>query len=85
MRHEKERAKVDAALRSSGVVVVMDQGHIRNPQHMVTTMKAVYDAGFVAEVTFRIEEGILREAMQELVVMRDASPTDKPFLWALAA
>lgn len=85
MRHEKERAKVDAALRSSGLVVVMAQGHIRNPQHMVTTMKAVHDAGFVAEVTFRIEEGILREAMQELVVMRDASPTDKPFLMGVGS
>ena len=78
--HERDRAKVDEAVRKSGVVVVMSQLHVKKPEHMVTTMKAVYDAGFVAECTFRIEQGILREAMRELVKMRDESPADNPFL-----
>ena len=78
--YRRDRKRVDAALRKSGIVVVMNKSHIECPEHMVTTMKAVYEAGYVAEVTFRIEEGILREAMQELVKVREASPVDNPFL-----
>jgi len=78
--YEKDRKKVDHAVRKSGVVVVMSQLHVKKPEHMVTTMKAVYDAGFVAECTFRIDQGILREAMQELVTMREKSPADNPFV-----
>lgn len=78
--YERDRNVVDAALRQSGIVVVMNKSHIEKPEHMVTTMRAVYEAGFVAEVTFRIEEGILREAMQELVKARAESPPDNRFL-----
>jgi len=78
--HIYDRNKVIAALRRSGVVVVMNQSHITKPSDMVTTMKAVYDAGFVAEVTFRIDAGILREAMQELVQIRAQCPADNPFV-----
>jgi 2-keto-3-deoxy-6-phosphogluconate aldolase len=80
MGYERDRAKADAAVRKSGVVVVMNKKHIQSPEHMVTTMKAVYDYGYVAECTFRIDEGILREGMKELVKLREESPADKPFL-----
>lgn len=83
--YKRDRKQVDAALRKSGVVVVMAQPHIQAPEHMVTTMKAVYEEGFVAEVTFRIEEGILREAMQELVKLRDETPADDPFVMAVGS
>jgi len=78
--YKRDRERVDAALRKSGIVVVMNKSHITEPAHMVTTMKAVYDAGLVAEVTFRIDEGLLREAMQELVKIRAESPADNRFL-----
>jgi len=78
--YKRDRIVVDAALRQSEIVVVMNKSHIEKPEHMVTTMRAVYEAGFVAEVTFRIEEGILREAMQELVKARAESPPDNRFL-----
>jgi len=78
--YKRDRKKVDAALRKSGVVVVMNKSHIKTPEHMVTTMKAVYEAHYVAEVTFRIDEGLLREAMLELVDLRADSPPDNPFL-----
>ena len=74
------RKIVDAAVRKSGVVVVMNRKHVKNPQHMVTTMWEVYQAGYVAECTFRIDAGILREGMKELVKMRKAAPADKPFV-----
>ncbi len=83
--YKRDRKRVDSALRKSGIVVVMSQGHIKNPEHMVTTMQAVYDHGLVAEVTFRIEEGILREAMQELVKRREKSPADNPFLLGIGS
>jgi 2-keto-3-deoxy-6-phosphogluconate aldolase len=78
--YERDRKRVDAALRRSGIVVVMNKSHIETPEHMVTTMQAVYEAGYVAEVTFRIDEGILREAMKELVKVRAKAPADNPFL-----
>jgi len=80
MAYERDRGRVDAAMRSSGVCVVMNKSHITKPEDMVTTMKAVYEFGYVAEVTFRIEEPILREAMRELVKVRDAAPAGKPFV-----
>jgi len=80
MAYERDRSRVDAAMRSSGVCVVMNKSHIEKPEHMVTTMKAVYEFGYVAEVTFRIEEAILREAMQEMVTLRVAAPAEKPFV-----
>ena len=74
------RKIVDAAVRKSGVVVVMNRKHVKNPQHMVTTMWEVYQAGYVAECTFRIDAGILREGMKELVKMRKTAPAEKPFV-----
>jgi len=80
MAYKRKKSRVDAAMRSSGVCVVMNKSHITCPADMVTTMKAVYEFGYVAEVTFRIEEAILREAMQEMVTLRVAAPADKPFV-----
>lgn len=78
--YQRDRKRVDEAMRKSGIVVVMNKSHIEKPEHAVTTMRAVYEAGYVAEVTFRIEEGILREAMQELVKVRAEGPAGEPFL-----
>jgi len=78
--YQRDRSRVDAAVRKSGIVVVMNKSHIQRPEHMVTTMRAVYEAGLVAEITFRIEEGILREGMQELVKQRAESPPENTFL-----
>ena len=78
--YQRDRTKTDAAMRKSGVVVVMNKSHITKPEHMVTTMKAIYEAGYIAEVTFRIEEALLREAMVELVKIQAAGPADNPFI-----
>ena len=79
-QYQRDRKRTDAAMRTSGIVVVMNKSHITSPADMVTTMKSVHEAGYVAEVTFRIEEGILREAMGELVKVRAESPPDNPFV-----
>ena len=78
--YKRDRARVDGALRRSGIVVVMNKDHVKKPEDMVLTMQEVYKAGYVAEVTFRIEEAILCEAMQELVKRRAECPTDDPFV-----
>jgi len=80
MAHKYDVKRVDAALRKSGVVVVMNKSHIQTPQHFVDTMVAVNEAGFVSECTFRIDPGLLKEGMQELVKVRDKAPADKPFV-----
>jgi len=79
-QYKRDRARVDSALRSSGIVVVMNKDHIKKPEHMIVTMREVYEAGLVAEVTFRIEESILREGMSEVVRMQAAAPAEKPFV-----
>ena len=75
-----DRKRVDASIRKSGIVVVMNKSHIQAPEHFVTTMWEVYKAGFVSECTFRIDPGILKEGMDELVSLRAESPADNPFL-----
>jgi len=80
MAYKKDRKQVDAALRKSGIVVVMNRDHVKTPEHMVVTMTEVWKAGFVAECTMRIDEGILREGMKELVKVRATSPADNPFV-----
>jgi len=80
MAYKYNRARVDAAMRKSGVVVVMNKSHIQKPEHFVTTMWEVYQAGFISECTFRIDPGLLKEGMQELVSRREQCTEDKPFL-----
>ncbi len=78
--YTKDRSRVDGVLRKSGVVVVMNKKHVKCAEHMVTTMWEVYEAGYVAECTFRIDQGILREAMEELVTKRAGCPPGDPFI-----
>ena len=85
MAYTRDRKRVDAAMRKIGICVVMNKSHVATPEHMVTTVKAVYEAGYVAEATFRIDQGILREAMQELVRLRAAAPHERPLVLALGS
>ncbi|MCK4245035.1 MAG: bifunctional 4-hydroxy-2-oxoglutarate aldolase/2-dehydro-3-deoxy-phosphogluconate aldolase [Candidatus Omnitrophica bacterium] len=78
--YQRDRGRVDRVLRKSGIVVVMNKKHIQKPEDMVTTMWEVYQAGYVAECTFRIEKAILEEAMQELTKKRAESPEENPFI-----
>jgi len=78
--YKRDRARVEKVLRSAGVVVVMNRDHVKKPEDLVTTMWEVYQAGYVAECTFRIDTAIVREAMQELVVRRAGAPPDNPFV-----
>jgi len=78
--YERDSARVDKALREKGIVVVMGRDHAKKPEDVINTFKAIYEAGYVSEVTFRIEEGILREAMSELTVIRAESDPDDPML-----
>ena len=80
MSYQFDRKRVDRLMRESGVVVVMNKDHVKKPEDMIVTMREVYRAGYVAEVTFRIEENILREGMQELVNIRAAAPREKPMV-----
>jgi 2-keto-3-deoxy-6-phosphogluconate aldolase len=78
--YKRYPARVDKALRKKGVVVVMGKGHAKKSEDLVNTVKGIYEAGYVAEVTFRIDEGMLREAMSELTRMRGESDPDDPML-----
>lgn len=78
--YKRDRKLTDTAIRNSGIVVVMNASHIKTAEHAVTTMQAVYDAGYVAEITFRVDTALLREAMRELVKVRAEAPKEKPFI-----
>jgi len=58
----------------------MNRDHVKKAEDLVLTMWEVYQAGLVAECTFRIDEGIIREAMQELTQRRSAAVAEKPFV-----
>jgi 2-keto-3-deoxy-6-phosphogluconate aldolase len=78
--YKRERGRADKALRAAGVVVVMNRDHVRKAEDLVTTMWEVYQAGYVAECTFRIDEALIREAMRELTRRRAEAPAGKPFV-----
>lgn len=78
--YQRDRARVEAVLRKGGVVVVMNRDHVKRPEDLVTTMWEVYQAGYVAECTFRIDQAIIAEAMQELVRRRAQASADSPFV-----
>jgi 2-keto-3-deoxy-6-phosphogluconate aldolase len=78
--YKRDRKRVDQCIRNSGVVVVLNKKHVKTAEHMITTMKQIYEAGFIAECTFRIDEGIIREAMMEMRKFRAESSKNNPFL-----
>ena len=78
--YQRNRSRVENVLRGAGVVVVMNRDHVKKPEDLVTTMWEVYQAGYVAECTFRIDQAIVEEAMQQLVTRRAEAPQDKPFV-----
>ncbi len=78
--YKLDRTRTDKIIRNSGVIVVMNKSHVQTPQHLIDTMWEVYQAGYVAECTFRIDRGILTEAMQELTAKRSSCPEDNPFV-----
>ena len=65
--YSKDPKRVEKVLRNKGIVVVMGRGHVQGPQDVINTVTAVVDAGYIAEVTFRIPEEILEEAMIDLL------------------
>ena len=71
-------SRVGKALRAKGIVVVMARDYARKPEDVVNTIQAIYEAGYVAEVTFRIPEGIVKEAMAELRKRREESLRKNP-------
>ena len=83
--YERDPARVDEALREKGIIVVMGRDHARKSADVINTVKAIYEAGYVAEVTFRIEEGILREAMTELTRMRGDSDPENPMILGIGS
>jgi 2-keto-3-deoxy-6-phosphogluconate aldolase len=76
--YTRDPSRVDKALREKGIVVVMGRDYARNTQDVVNTIQAIYEAGYVAEVTFRIPEGIVKEAMAELRQRRAESFRTRP-------
>jgi 2-keto-3-deoxy-6-phosphogluconate aldolase len=76
--YTRDPARVDKALREKGVVVVMGRDAARTPQDVINTVQAIYEAGYVVEITFRIPEGVVREAMAELRRLRAESFRTRP-------
>jgi len=83
--YQRDRLRVDKTVRSAGIVVVMNRDHIKKPQDVITTVQEVHRAGFVSELTFRIDEGILREGMRALASLRAEAPQDKPLILAVGS
>lgn len=74
------RTEVKKALLDSRVVVVMNKRHVKKPEDMITTMSAIHQAGFVGEVTLRIDPAIISGAMPELRRLRTEADPQHPFV-----
>ncbi len=81
-----DRKRTDHIIREAGIVVVMGKPQVRNkddkgtdgkavirPEYIIAAVKGVWQAGLPAELTFRIPESILKEAVQQLVIDRQES------------
>lgn len=81
--YTRDPKRVDTMLRQVGVVVVMGRDHAKTAEHVVNTVQGICEAGLIAEVTFRIPEPLLKDAMAELRRRRQdnfAKNPDKPML-----
>ena len=76
--HTRDPKRVEKTLREKGVVVVMGRDHAKTPQDVINTVRGIYEAGLIAEVTFRIPEGVLQEAMSELRKRREEAQRAHP-------
>jgi 2-keto-3-deoxy-6-phosphogluconate aldolase len=76
--HARDPKRVEKTLREKGVVVVMGRDHAKTPQDVINTVRGIYEAGLIAEVTFRIPEGVLKEAMSELRKRREEAQRSHP-------
>ena len=56
--YTKDPKRVDKLLREKGIVVVMGRDHAKTPQDVINTVQGIYEAGYIAEVTFRIPETV---------------------------
>lgn len=72
------RRMVLSSLRQRGLIVVIGRGHVSSPEDLVNIFRAVDNAGYVAEATFRIDIDLVREAMPELIRLRDLRRTLRP-------
>ena len=78
MSYTRDPKRVEKLLRERGVVVVMGRDHAKTPQDVINTVQGIYEAGLIAEVTFRIPEPVLKEAMSELRKRREDIARTQP-------
>ena len=76
---QRDARAVEKALRAKTVVAIMIKAHAHGPEDVINTVKTIHEFGYVPEVTYRIDQGIIREAMTDINAMRDHY-TDDPLL-----
>ena len=69
--YEKSIEQTEKALRKKGVVAIMLKAHANSPEDIVTTVTTIHQMGYFPEITYRIDEGMVAEAMSEISKVRD--------------
>ena len=73
--YEYDAGRTDRVIRQSQAMVVVSPKHVRTAEDLVTTMWEVYQSGMFPELVLRFRgdfnEGMTREAMQELTKRRE--------------
>ena len=59
--YSKDARELEKTLRERGVIAIMLKAHANKPEDVVTTVTAIHKAGLFPEITYRIDEGIIRE------------------------
>jgi hypothetical protein len=73
--HQRDARVVEKTLRAKIVVAIMIKAHARGPEDVINTIKITHEAGYFPEVTYRIDQGIIREAMIDINAMREQYTT----------
>ena len=76
MQQQRDARAVEKSLRAKGVVAIMIKAHARGPEDVINTVRAIHEAGYFPEVTYRIDQGIIREAMTDINAARSQYAED---------
>ena len=64
------RTIVAKELEARRIVIVLNTDSVKNAEQLFNTVSAIHKAGFMAEATMRIDQGIIAEAMPALQKLR---------------
>lgn len=76
----RDSKQTKTLLSQTGLIVIITPQHVRTAEHLVTTVLEVHQAGFIPELTFRLSDQLIHDAIDELNKRRDDCPGEHPLI-----